>query len=233
VGARCAIWAVVQAKGGKSTLATSLAVAAEAHGERALILDLDPQGSSLLWGKTRGASKPPTVVDVGPERIDSIIDMARTLGATAVIIDTPSRLDNFIAAAVRIADMVLLPANPGLLALAPLRASVALIEAVGHRERAVAIVNNIDTISKAEAVGEVLADLEVAVAPTIISHLPAFGAAFDVGEGVTERKGRAGEQVARLWLDLDELHRKLTMTTTEREPAQRKSQSKTAAKKRR
>ena len=69
------IFAVAQGKGGvgKTTLATSLAVAAEAQGERVLLLDLDPQGSSLLWSQTRGQSKPPTVIDVAPEKLNEVI----------------------------------------------------------------------------------------------------------------------------------------------------------------
>jgi chromosome partitioning protein len=84
------IIAIAQGKGGvgKTTLATSLAVAAEVQGERVLLLDLDPQGSSLLWSQTRGPSKPPTVIDVAPEKLGEVISAAATLNATLILIDT-------------------------------------------------------------------------------------------------------------------------------------------------
>jgi len=211
------IWSVTQGKGGvgKTTLATSLACAAEAQGERVLLLDLDPQGSSLLWSQTRGASKPPTVIDVGPEKLGEVIAAAATLNATLILVDTPSRVDALIAAAVRVSDVVILPANPGLLSLAPLQATATLIEAAGKRDVAVGVVNNVEQgavgLAKAKDVGAVLADLGIAVAPTIVHHLPQFSAAFDRGLGVTELKpaGRAADQIEQLWHDLDRLAARL------------------------
>ena len=69
------IFSIAQGKGGvgKTTLATSLAIAAEAQGERVLLLDLDPQGSSLLWSQTRGTSRPRTVIDVAPEKLNEVV----------------------------------------------------------------------------------------------------------------------------------------------------------------
>jgi chromosome partitioning protein len=218
------IIAIAQGKGGvgKTTLATSLAVAAEAQGERVLLLDLDPQGSSLLWSQTRGPSKPPTVIDVAPEKLGEVISAAATLNATLILIDTPSRVDALIAAAVRVSDMVVLPANPGLLSLAPLQATAALIETAGKRDVAVGVVNNVEAgaagLSKAKDASAVLADLGMPVAPTIVQHLPQFSAAFDRGLGVTELRspGRAGAQVEQLWLDLDKLARRLASAPSEK-----------------
>ena len=47
--------AVTAFKGGagKSTLTVNLAVCAHLHGLRAIILDLDPQGTSESWGDLR------------------------------------------------------------------------------------------------------------------------------------------------------------------------------------
>ena len=47
---------VVSAKGGvgKSTIAVNLACAAQDDQQRVAILDIDPQGSSILWGGITG-----------------------------------------------------------------------------------------------------------------------------------------------------------------------------------
>lgn len=217
------VWTVACGKGGvgKTTLATSLAVVAEARGERVLLLDLDPQGSSLLWSQTRGASKAPIVIDVGPEKLNEVIGAATTLNASLILIDTPSRVDALIAAAVRVSSLVILPANPGLLALAPLQSTIALVETAGKRHVAVGIINDVEPsaagAAKAEDVAAVLADLEIPVATTVINHLPQFGTAFDRGLGVTELRpaGRAGAQIEQLWADLDKLARRLAAPPTE------------------
>lgn len=207
----------MQGKGGvgKTTLATSLAVEAESKGERVLLLDLDPQGSSLLWSQTRGASKAPIVVDVGPDKLTEVIGAATTLNASLVLIDTPSRLDGLIAAAVRVSSLVILPANPGLLALAPLQQTVELIAAAGKRHLTVAVVNNVEAsaagAAKAEDVAAVLEDLGVPAAPTVVNHLAQFATAFDRGLGVSELRpaGRAAAQIEALWGDLDRLAKRL------------------------
>ena len=58
----------------------------------------------------------------------------------SILIDTPSRVDALIAAAVRVSSLTVLPANPGLLALAPLQETVKLVETAGKRHVAVGCV---------------------------------------------------------------------------------------------
>ena len=50
--------ALIAQKGGsgKTTLALSLAVAAEAAGQTTMIVDLDPQASACKWGDRRPAA---------------------------------------------------------------------------------------------------------------------------------------------------------------------------------
>ena len=54
--------AIISRKGGtgKTTLACSLAVAAQSDGFDAVILDMDPQGSATAWWRVRG-EQPPSV----------------------------------------------------------------------------------------------------------------------------------------------------------------------------
>ena len=67
------------AKGGvgKTTLILSLACAAQRAGDRVAVLDLDPQGSALLWHRLRtrrGTSDGPEVLK------GTIPSLTRTLG---------------------------------------------------------------------------------------------------------------------------------------------------------
>jgi chromosome partitioning protein len=208
------IWSFIQQKGGvgKTTLCLNLAVAAEAKGERVLVVDLDPQGSAVFWSTTRGTNKP-TIIDALPERLPDIIRAAPELGATLLMIDAPSRLDPVALAAIRVSDLVVCPAATDLLNLAPLQETVALIETADKLGVAVGVLNNIDgTAKKIEHARGVLAALNLAVAPTSILHLPQFAAAYDKGKAVIELKpadGKAATQIDALWGDLDKMARRI------------------------
>ena len=211
------IWAFIQQKGGvgKTTLCLNLAVAAEAKGERVLIVDLDQQASSLFWSATRATNKP-TIIDAQPEKLGDIIRAAPELGCTICLIDAPSRLDAVALAAIRIADMMVLPTVPDLLNLAPLQETVALIQSADKLSAAVGVLNNVDesgAAKKIEHAKGVLATFKIAVAPTAVFHLPQFSAAYDKGKAVTELKpsdGKAAMQIRALWDDLDKLARRIT-----------------------
>ena len=55
--------AILSNKGGagKTTLAIHIAVAAEQASKRAVVLDLDPQGSATTWGEVRDDEAPAVV----------------------------------------------------------------------------------------------------------------------------------------------------------------------------
>jgi chromosome partitioning protein len=105
--------AFVTQKGGagKSTLATNVAVAASLAGERVVLLDLDGSQSTASWAKVRGKS------DVGVESIPAA-KLARTMqalekkGVTLVLIDAPGGMGAEFDAAVRAADLCVIPARP-------------------------------------------------------------------------------------------------------------------------
>ena len=84
--------ALVARKGGsgKSTLAVALAVQHERAGGRAVVVDLDPQGSATAWGALREADRP-VVVAAHARRLQPVLDAARDGGADLVVIDTPRR----------------------------------------------------------------------------------------------------------------------------------------------
>jgi chromosome partitioning protein len=97
---------------GKSTLAIGLAVAAMELGERVYLLDTDRQGTIASWRGRRSLPEP------GVEWVGDGYELQRSLrrlankGCTLAIIDTPGTNDISITAALRAADLCLIPARP-------------------------------------------------------------------------------------------------------------------------
>jgi chromosome partitioning protein len=107
------IIAFVTQKGGsgKSTLATSLAVAAMEAKERVFMLDMDPQRSLLRWAKERGRDDIP-VEAVTAGRLAPTLAALEKHGFTLAIIDTPGVEGAASVAAMRAADLNIIPARP-------------------------------------------------------------------------------------------------------------------------
>jgi chromosome partitioning protein len=107
------IIAFVTQKGGsgKSTLASSLAVTAHEAGERVFILDLDPQQSLMKWSKTRGANDI-AVEAISPGKLGAALATLAKSGVTLCIIDTAGTESTATAAAMKAADLCIIPARP-------------------------------------------------------------------------------------------------------------------------
>src|SRR3712207_4009997 len=82
---------------GKTTLSLHLAVAAERAGQRAVVIDLDPQASSAEWKDSR-AGETPVVVPIPSSRLPHAVQAARDGNAALVVIDTaPHASDDALA----------------------------------------------------------------------------------------------------------------------------------------
>ena len=83
-------------------------MAAEQVGELVCVLDLDPQGTSASWYKTR-ASETPAVLDHNQAgQVPETLARVRAAGFTLVIIDTPGIDSHATRGAMREADLALL-----------------------------------------------------------------------------------------------------------------------------
>ena len=103
---------ILQTKGGsgKTTLATNLAHALALDGETVLLVDADPQGSARDWHEANGGA----LVDVvGLDRKTLERDVAsQGKGYDWVLIDGPAKAQMVVSAAIRAADIVLIPVRP-------------------------------------------------------------------------------------------------------------------------
>jgi chromosome partitioning protein len=109
--------AVVQQKGGsgKTTLAINLAAAAHLGRKRALVVDMDRQGSAFDWSAARrDGSKLDGLAVVRADRALALPRFREIAdGYEAVFLDGPPRLGDVTLSAAVAADVALIPLQPG------------------------------------------------------------------------------------------------------------------------
>jgi chromosome partitioning protein len=193
--------ALVSTKGGtgKSTLAASLGVAAMQAGEKPYLIDLDPQGSLASWGGRRRQDDPPVDRIEAAKLVDALAGLARA-GFSLAIIDTAGRDDVVGTAAMRAADLALIPARPSTLDLEATRPT---LNALARLDRPFAFVLNACPAGRSarlDDAGRALALLGALAEPPIAQrtdHADALGLGLGVSEFNPE--GKAAQEISALW----------------------------------
>ncbi|MCX5497872.1 ParA family protein [Kaistia dalseonensis] len=184
---------------GKSTLVANLAVAAEEAGEKVFVLDLDRQGTLGRWIERRSVETP------GFDRVSTETQLDTALATLArqdyslVIMDTAGTDSPLVTAAIRGADLCLIPARP---TPADLEATQPTLEAIQSTRRRFAFVLNQAPV-RSGRLNEAAAGLKVLgiLAEPPITQRNDHQDALGSGQGVTEfnTHGKAAEEIRALW----------------------------------
>jgi chromosome partitioning protein len=195
------IISVVSQKGGvgKSTLSIHLATAAAIKKKEAALIDLDPQASASKWGDSREAENP-AIISCQASRLEKVLAVAKEGGADLIVIDSSPHSESAALAAIRIADLILIPCQPSILDLRAISDTIDLVRLA--KKSAIVILNAVPTRgSLGDEAAEAIKQYEIPVAPVRISSRTAFVRCLSAGLTVMEYepKGKAAEEIWQLY----------------------------------
>ncbi|HPE73476.1 MAG: AAA family ATPase [Candidatus Competibacteraceae bacterium] len=196
------IVSIVSQKGGagKTTIAVNLAVAASISGTKGTVIDIDPQATASNWGDRRQAEMP-QIISAQAARLPYILKQMED--ASWVFIDTPPAISNTTMAAVKVADIVLVPSRAAIFDLDTLSTTLDLVR-MGQKEAAVVLNAVPHRGSDAQEAKAVIAAYGANIAPISMGHRAAFQHSATLGLGVMEHEpnGKAAQEIRELfkWL---------------------------------
>lgn len=106
------IISVLNPKGGsgKTTISTNLARSLHERGHSVLLVDSDPQGSARDWHAANEDNPIELVALDRPNNVKTLTSMATNYDY--VVIDGAAKLEDMIAACIKVSDLVLIPVQP-------------------------------------------------------------------------------------------------------------------------
>jgi chromosome partitioning protein len=187
---------------GKSTMCVSLAVAAQESGHAVCILEMDRQGTVSQWAQVRKNDEP-QVAQIEARQLDDVLAKLKGAAVDFVFIDTPGIDSPGTHAAMKVADLCLIPCRP---TPADLRGVKPTLGAIHRLEKDFAFVLSQtpprsyrvrDTADGLMVLG-MLAEVNIVMRN---DHQDAIGS----GQGVTELNpdGAAADEMRKLWAWVD------------------------------
>jgi chromosome partitioning protein len=208
--------AFVSQKGGsgKSTIASSLAVAAYEAKEEVCVVDMDPQGSLTRWAKIRAAGDI-DVISSGAARLPALLASLERRGVTLAILDTPGAEGAASSAAMRVADLNIVPSRPSMFDMWASARTRAALEEIGAKF--VFLLNQCPPAQQAARVQdgvEALEEMGGLISPLVLARVD-YQEAVRHGWGVTEFNpyGAAAQEMRGLW---QSINRRLSQAKVER-----------------
>jgi chromosome partitioning protein len=194
--------AFVTQKGGsgKSTIASSLSVAAHEMKEKVCVIDMDPQGSLANWAKTR-ATGDIEVIASGAARLAAVLASLERRGFTLAILDTPGAEGAASSAAMQVADLNIIPSRPSMFDLWASARTRAALKEIGSDF--VFLLNQCPPAQQTARVQdgvETLEEMGGLISPLILTRVD-YQESARHGWGVTELNpyGAAAEEMRGLW----------------------------------
>jgi chromosome partitioning protein len=195
---------IASQKGGstKTTLCVSLAVEAERCGDGpAWLIDTDPQGTLSKWHDRREAELPQRA-EVPFAQLSNGLAALANAGVAYCFIDTPPAVTDQTAAALEVADLVIIPVRPSPLDLWAASETVALVQ---KAQKPFLFV-----ITQAKANATITAQTVAAlshhgrVAKSFIGDRVPYAAAMTDGRAAQElaAQGPAALELGGLWKDV-------------------------------
>lgn len=200
---------VLNQKGGvgKTTLSVCIAAALSQAGSRVLLIDADPQGSSLDWSAAREGD--PLFSVVGLPRASIHKEIAQVgQGYDHIIIDGPPRVTDLARSAIMASDVVLIPVQPSPYDIWAADEVVKLVqEAKVYKENlkyAFVVNRKIANTAIGRDVGEALAAYPVPVLSTTITQRVIYAEAAAQGRAIFEisPEGPAKTEIDSLVMEL-------------------------------
>lgn len=189
---------------GKSTVAAHLAIHADRDASPALLVDMDPQGSLVLWHRLR-QDETPILVKADLRSLGEVLEAARAEKVKWCIVDSAPHAQSDIAAVMKAADLVLIPSRPAAFDLGAIEPTLRQAETM--RAKALVVLNAVPprrgfgrTTIETEA-RAVLESYGARIWDRVITHRAAFSSAIAGGLSVDEMEpgGAAALEIGALW----------------------------------
>jgi chromosome partitioning protein len=198
--------AFVSQKGGsgKSTIASSLAVAAHEMEEKVCVIDMDPQGSLMNWARIRAADDI-EVLASGAARLPALLASLERRGVTLALLDTPGAEGAASSAAMQVADLNIVPSRLSLFDLWASAQTRTALEEIGAKF--VFLLNQCPAAQQAARIQdgvEALEEMGRLISPPILARVE-YQEAARRGRGVTELNplGAAAQEMRGLWQSIN------------------------------
>jgi chromosome partitioning protein len=183
---------------GKTTLASHLAVQAEAAGAGPVaLMDTDPQGGLAGWWNVRAAATPEWLEPAGD--LPTAVAACRASGYRTLLIDTPPSLSETIAEVLALADLILVPVQPSPNDLRAVGGTVELAATSG--KPMVFVINRATVRARITTQAAIALSQHGAVAPVVIHARMDFATSMTDGRtaGELDPASKSAREVAELW----------------------------------